>query len=154
LLHVNKHLKVISLNIGKKMTQNNDMTPEEQKQWVREQYQVATKYLAEQGLVTDSVLVEESRYIVPIVAVWKLKAINGQYFWVICGDLPTDFSKVDVAKNPRDAIRHFSFKWQMQAENLFKAAKQEQTDFAELLVSRAEGLYSLYEDDKFWNDKS
>jgi len=36
------------------------MTAEQQKQWVREQYQVATKYLATQGLVTDSV-VEENR---------------------------------------------------------------------------------------------
>jgi hypothetical protein len=31
------------------MTQEQKMTAEEQQQWIREQYQVATKYLAKQG---------------------------------------------------------------------------------------------------------
>ena len=75
------------------MTQEQQMTAEQQKEWVREQYQVATKYLAEQGLVTESVVVEESRYLVPLLALWKLKALDGSYYWVICGDVPSDFNK-------------------------------------------------------------
>ena len=104
------------------MSQESEMTAEQQQQWVREQYQVATKYLATQGLVTDSVVVEESRYLVPFMSVWKLKVLDGSYFWVICGDLPSDHNTVDVAPNAREAVRHFSFKWQMQAENLLKTA--------------------------------
>ena len=43
------------------MTQDVEMTEVEQQKWVREQYQVATKYLAEKGMVTNSVKVESSR---------------------------------------------------------------------------------------------
>lgn len=133
------------------MAKAQEMNAEQQNQWVREQYQVATKFLAEQGLVTESVVVEESRYLVPIMSVWKLKALDGCYYWVICGDLPTDHSRFDIAPNAREAVRHFSFKWQMQAENLFKSGDKEQDEFAKLLVGRAEGLYDLYQQEKFWD---
>lgn len=135
------------------MTQKQEMTAEQQQQWVREQYQVATKYLATQGLVTDSVVVEESRYIVPLMSVWKLKVLDGSYHWVICGDLPSDHNAFSAAPNAREAVRHFSFKWQMQAENLFKSGGKEQEDFAKLLVSRAESLYDMYQQEKLWDLK-
>jgi len=132
------------------MTQDVKMTEAEQKQWVREQYQVATKYLAEKGLVTNSVKVEDSRYIVPVLAIWKLSLLNGESYWVLCGDLPTDHSRFEVAPNAREALKHFSLKWQMQAENLLKVESKEQNDFAKLLIGRAENLYSLCENEKLW----
>ncbi len=130
--------------------QKQEMTVEQQQQWIKDQYQVATKYLATQGLVTDSVVVEESRYLVPIMSIWKLKALDGRYFWVICGDLPSDHNTFDVAPNAREAVRHFSFKWQMQAENLLKTGDKEQEKFAQLLIGRAEGLYDMYQQEKLW----
>jgi len=130
--------------------QQRDMTEEQQQKWVREKYQAATKYLATQGLVTDSVVVEESRYLVPLLAVWKLKVIDGSYVWVISGDLPTDHNVIDVATNAREAVRHFSFKWQMQAENLLKTDDKEQQEFAKLLIGRAEGLYDMYQNNSIW----
>ncbi len=135
------------------MTQEQEMTAEQQQQWVREQYQVATKYLAGQGLVTDSVVVEESRYLIPFLSIWKLKVLDGSYYWVICGDLPSDHNVLNVAPNAREAVRHFSFKWQMQAENLLKSGDKEQEEFAQLLISRAEGLYDTYQQEKLWELK-
>jgi hypothetical protein len=132
------------------MTEAVQMTEEEQQQWVRKQYQVATKYLAEKGVVTKSVQLEESRYILPALALWKLTAIDGNKFWVLCGDLPSDHSSVDVAPNAREALRHFSLKWQMQAENLLQAKDEEQNKFAQLLIGRAEGLYKLFDDESLW----
>jgi len=133
------------------MTQKQDMTAEQQQQWIREQYQIATKYLATQGLVTDSVIVEESRYLVPIMSIWKLKVLDGSYLWVICGDLPSDHNAFDVAPNAREAVRHFSFKWQMQAENLLKTGDKEQEKFAQLLIGSAEDLYDMYQQEKLWH---
>lgn len=132
------------------MTEAVPMTEEQQQQWIRDQYQVATKYLAEKGIVTNSVKAEDSRYLVPLLAVWKLNSLDGKSFWVICGDLPSDHSSVDVAINAREALRHFSLKWQMQAENLLQAKTAEQNDFANLLIARAEGLHKLCEDEKLW----
>ncbi|KGJ89575.1 DUF4826 family protein [Colwellia psychrerythraea] len=132
------------------MTKEVPMTEEQQQQWIKNQYQVATKYLAEKGVVTQSVQVEESRYLVPILALWKLTSIDGNKFWVLCGDLPSDHSSVDVAPNAREALRHFSLKWQMQAENLLQAKNEEQNEFAHLLIGRADGLYKLFNDESLW----
>ncbi len=132
------------------MTKDVPMTEEQQQQWIKNQYQVATKYLAEKGVVTQSVQVEESRYLVPILALWKLTSIDGNKFWVLCGDLPSDHSSVDVAPNAREALRHFSLKWQMQAENLLQAKNEEQNEFAHLLIGRADGLYKLFNDESLW----
>lgn len=132
------------------MTEEKKMTEQEQQQWVRNQYQVATKYLAEKGLVTNSVNVDESRYLIPFVSIWKLKLLDGSYVWAICGDLPTDHCEVSAAATARDAVRYFSFKWQMQAENLLKSDQKEQYDFAQLLISRAEGLYEFQENEAMW----
>ncbi len=132
------------------MIQDIEMTDEQKKQWVRDQYQVATKYLATQGLVTQSVVIEESRYLIPFMSVWKLKVLDGSYLWTICGDLPSDHNTFDVAPNAREAVRHFSFKWQMQAENLLKTGDKEQEDLAKLLIEKAEGLYDMYQQEKLW----
>jgi hypothetical protein len=135
------------------MTKAVPMTEEQQQQWVKKQYQIATKYLAEKGIITNSVAVEESRYLVPILALWKLTAMDGKKFWVLCGDLPSDHSSVDVALNAREALRHFALKWQMQAENLLQAKNEEQNKFAHLLIGRAEGLYKLHNDENLWLSK-
>lgn len=132
------------------MTQDKQMTEQEQQQWVKSQYQDATKYLAQKGLVTKSVAADDSRYLVPYVAIWKLTMNDGTKCWVIGGDLPTDHSSADVAPNAREAMRHFSLKWQMQAENLLGADDKSQNEFAQLLIGRAEGLYQLYENEKLW----
>lgn len=135
------------------MSNPGEFTEEQRNQWVREQYQKATKYLAEKGFVTESVATLDSRYLVPVVAVWKLQTIKKENVWVISGDLPCDHISVSAAENVREAIRNFSMKWQMQAQNILAAANDEtQVKFAEFLVSRAEGLYQIFENEKLWNE--
>mgnify|MGYP000244677647 CR=1 FL=1 len=52
------------------------LTDEEKQQWLKDKYQVATKFLAEKGLVTVSVSDADSRYIIPLFSVWKLNLID------------------------------------------------------------------------------
>jgi len=135
----------------KESTIQEQVLTEEQKQaWIREQYLKATKYLAEKGLVPESVAETESRYLVPIMTVWKISLLDKTKVWVICGDLPTDHVVLDNGEPARDVVRHFSLKWQLQAENLLRIESTEQQEFAQLLISRANGLYQLYENDKLW----
>lgn len=132
------------------MTEKKQLTNEEQQAWIREQYLVATKYLADKGLVTDSVVTQESRYLVPLLAVWKLKLLDGSFVWTISGDLPSDHIKGEIAETGRDSLRHFALKWQLQAENLLQDKGNTQETFANLLISRSEGLYELYENENLW----
>lgn len=137
------------------------ISPEEmeklRQEWVRTQFQKANRFLAEKGVIPSKVLADESRYLAPYLAIWKMesKRPTTKTYWVMSGDLPSDFVDVKVAKTARDAVRHFSMMWQMQAENLIRSGATRsdatQAKFAQLLVSRAESLYRMHNDEKLWN---
>lgn len=134
-------------------TQQTTNNPEEQMQiWVRERFQECNKYLAEKGILADKVLVDESRYMAPLVALWKVKARDRKVFWVITGQLPADHVPATIASDPRDVLRHFSMSWQLKADAILNAEQQDpvQQKFAALLIQRAEALYQLFNDDKYW----
>jgi hypothetical protein len=69
-----------------------EVSQEQLSAWVKEQFQRANKHLAEKGVLFDTVVTEESRYLAPFVAIWKIKALDGKFFWVISGDVPADFA--------------------------------------------------------------
>lgn len=137
------------------------ISPEEmeklRQEWVRTQFQKANRFLAEKGVIPSKVLADESRYLAPYLAIWKMesKRPTTKTYWVMSGDLPSDFVDVKVATTARDAVRHFSMMWQMQAENLIRSGATRrdatQAKFAQLLVSRAESLYRMHNDEKLWN---
>lgn len=127
-------------------------------EWIREHFQKANKFLAEKGVMPSNVLVDECRYLAPFVAIWKIesKQPKKQTYWVMSGDLPSDYVDVSVAQTARDAMRHFSMMWQMKAENLHRSGvtkEKTQADFANLLVSRAEDLYKMANDEKIWGEQ-
>jgi hypothetical protein len=132
------------------MTKKLEMTQEQQQAWIREQYLKATKYLAEKGLVTESVADTESRYLIPLMAVWKINLLDKTKVWVISGDLPTDHLVLEQSEPARNVLRHFTFKWQIQADSLLKSDVEEQVEYAKLLMNKAEGLYQLYAKDELW----
>ncbi|WP_371379202.1 DUF4826 family protein [Thalassotalea aquiviva] len=133
------------------MSDQQNNTDQQASQWVREQYLKATKYLADKGYVTDSVKMVDSRYLVPAVAVWKLNTLKNEQIWVISGDLPCDHIPVSAASDAREALRNFSLKWQIQAQNLLTSVNDStQQQFADVLINRAEALYQLFENDKLW----
>lgn len=124
----------------------------ERQKWVRECFQECNKYLAQKGILTNKVLVDQSRYLAPLVALWKVKTQDGKQLWVITGQVPADHVAASVSSDPRELLRHFSLNWQMKAQSILNqgSADKVQNDFAHLLISRAEGLYKLFEDDKLW----
>lgn len=138
-----------------------NITPEQaeamQQQWVQQQFQKANKFLAEKGVIPGKVLTDQSRYLVPYIAVWKMEASQPRkkQYWVISGDLPTDYVAADVAGNAREAIKHFSLTWQLKAENILNssaASDPTQQKFAQLLISRAQSLYQMQEDKALWGE--
>lgn len=133
------------------------MTEEEQRNWIREQFQKANAYLVEKGIMTDRILTKESRYLVPYIAVWKF-SVQGttEKAWAISGDVPTDHISANGAKDARDALRYFCYRWQYKAEQIMQneEANETEKEFASLLVKNAEKFYPLTEDDKLWGGDS
>ncbi|MBT8143145.1 MAG: DUF4826 family protein, partial [Gammaproteobacteria bacterium] len=80
-------------------------------------------------------------------------------WWVISGAVRSDHLQADVADNPRDALRHFCLKWQMQNARLEKASESDHpadqqawTGIGENLAAQAEALYQLVEQDSLWEN--
>lgn len=135
-----------------------DITIENQEQlssWVKEQFQRANKYLAEQGILFDSVVTEESRYLAPYFAVWKMKSSEGKYFWVTSGNVSCDAMAFENAPTARDAIKHFSFSWQAKAENIRVHVQpdRQQLAIAERLIKDAELLYEIQLREEVWQEQ-
>jgi hypothetical protein len=129
-----------------------EISEQQSSEWVREQYQRANKHLAEQGVLFESVVTQESRYLAPYVAVWKIKSTEGKYYWVISGDVPADAIPYEAEKNAQDTLRAFSMRWQLQAENILQSNTNDQLrqDFAKLLITKAEMVYDLFANENNW----
>jgi len=128
------------------------LTEQEIKNWTRDAYQKAIGFLGENGIITEIVVQKDSRYLAPLLAVWKVKSNKGKYYWVISGELPTDFMSIEGAASAREAIRAFSMRWQLQAEQIRQADQidESQLEFAVLLETRAEQLYELFNQETLW----
>lgn len=129
-----------------------NMTPEEVEAWKKECFEGAKKHLAEKGILPVEYFESEGKVVSPLCSIWKMKASNGKTYWTISGRLPTDFAEVTAAINAREAMRFFSFQWQLKADELLKQNPHDKAhqDFANYLVNRAQGLYELYEQDAIW----
>jgi hypothetical protein len=127
-------------------------TQEQLTSWVREQFQRANKHLATDGILFEKVIQEECRYLAPIVAIWKIKDQQQRLIWVISGEVPVDYVAADNATSAREVMRHFSFSWQIKAENILRTGTEDKTqrDYAALLQKKAELLYQLFNDEKLW----
>ncbi len=139
-----------------KNTAAKPMTEAETQEWVRLQFQRANLHLAEQGIIMESVAVAESRYLPPLIAVWKIHGLNKNVVWAISGDVPVDYLPVAVAADAREAIKHFSYRWQMKAQQIMDNGISDQTsaDYVQLLVGRANMLYDLSESETLWQAKA
>ncbi|MBT8047730.1 MAG: DUF4826 family protein [Xanthomonadales bacterium] len=96
-----------------------------------------------------------------IAKVWEASQ-NTQFIWTISGDaVVTDHIKGSLATTPREAARHFSLKWQMDAERVLSLAKSKTPSgkpephleaHSQKLIRNAEALYDLTTVDDFWKE--
>lgn len=100
-----------------------------------------------------------SPYKVLIAKVWEASQ-KSNFIWTISGEaVITDHIAGNVATTPRDAARHFSLKWQMDADRLLELAKNkgagESTEanmeaYTTKLIQYAEYLYDMASRDEVW----
>ena len=98
--------------------------------------------------------------------VWPQDDRN-RVFWVISGPgLPTDHIESSLAEEPREAVKHFSLKWQLQSSSMENLDAQpasteepvsksiDMADVAKKLQEHAEALYSLVNRDDLWDSQA
>jgi len=147
------------------MTQNPDNVASKEaeqqfKKWSQTEYVKISKFCGSKGYRVSRVVHSKCQSLPPMLAVWYVKTNEKDVdLWVISGEFPTDITSSKIAKNAREALRHFSMSWHIQAAKLedgiaegkFELGdEQTQAKFAKELIARAEGLYDLYNSDKLW----
>ena len=111
------------------------------------------------GVAIDAAPVWGSENEILIAKVWDT-ANKSQFIWAITGELAvTDHIPGSMAVTPRDVARHFSYKWQMDADRLAEIANSDSQIAntsaiiqaqSKNIIQLAESLYSLTERDEPW----
>ena len=118
-----------------------------------------TKTGAISGVAIDAAPVWGAEDQLLIAKVWD-SSNKSQFIWAITGELAvTDHIPGSMAVTPRDAARHFSYKWQMDADRLAEVAgagsqaantKANIEAHSRKIIQLAEALYALTEQDEPW----
>ena len=111
------------------------------------------------GVAVDAAPVWGAENELLIAKVWDT-ANKSQFIWAITGDLAvTDHIPGNLAVTPRDAARHFSYKWQMDADRLAEMANADSQVAntranieaqSKKIIQLAESLYAMTEQEEAW----
>jgi hypothetical protein len=150
------------------MDDSDDDDPEADERWCIQQRATVGDYLRSQKIQHGQVGDWPAWFIPPYVSIWAIESLvqpGAIGWWVISGDLPTDYisaAEVQPPQHPRKAIRVIADRWlkQVEAWNAGKdyegiriAGPHSHQELAPLLESRAKLLIEWTDDDSLWEDE-
>lgn len=113
----------------------------------RSQLGEALSELRAAGAIEETIMEARPAWFLPfriVVGQSRTSPGDANFIWVIGGKVPIDCLPSNVAATARDAARHFSLKWQLDSERLVG-------EEAANLIKIAEYLYSIVDNDDYWN---
>lgn len=149
------------------MTESNaGADTEASKSWYTQLLDQVVKEMIRLKAVTGVAVQASPAWMVPnemlIAKVWGVTN-ESDFIWTMSVDkLISDYIAGSLATTPREVARHFSMKWQMDADRLLNLEKSKNTGkkevkrmkaYAKKLVEHAEVLYELTERDDVWQER-
>ena len=132
--------------------------------WCNDRRAEISAYLVAQRVPHGDVGDWPAWHLAPYVSVWAIESAvepGSLGWWVISGDLPTDYASSRGLPSPREALRGFAARWQAAAvlmargeahpEVRIGSRAEERKLLAPLLRERAELLARWAEDDELWD---
>ena len=138
--------------------------PELEERWCDERRAEVSEYLKGERISHGRVGEWPAWHVAPYVSIWAIESVERPEWvgwWVICGDLPTDFVSATSIKKPREVVRAFATEWADVAEHMLRGEPHPETtigspeywaELGPLLKARAEILADLAVDDSIWDD--
>jgi hypothetical protein len=136
-----------------------------ERQWCEARRAQVMDYLRTEGVDHGEVGDWPAWHVAPYVSVWAVESkvrAGSVGWWVICGDLPTDYISSQFVMTPREAIRAIAEQWKKQAE-LMRLGRsspdtqvgrsEERTTLAPLLESRVSMLLRWTSDPSLWQNQ-
>ena len=90
------------------MEEPNYDDPAIEERWCEERRKEVTDYLDRQKVEYKEVGEWPAWHVPPYVSIWAIESAQKPGlvgWWVVCGDLPTDYISADTIKHPREAMR-------------------------------------------------
>lgn len=140
--------------------------PAQEEKWCDERRGEVAAYLRNEGVSHGRIGEWPAWHVAPYVSIWAIEsAARPEWvgWWVICGDLPTDYVSADTIKHPRDAMRAISKRWLEVSGYMSRGEKHPTVNIGSpdtwptlgpLLGSRAETLARWANDDSAWDDEA
>ena len=137
--------------------------PEREAEWNREQRANVLEYLAGAGVAQADVPREPTWSASPHLAIWPVRSSvqpHATGWWVISGDVPTDYVSSSEIPNERAAMRVFARRWMKASRRMARGEKPEDfqigrpnewKSLAPMLASRAKLLAEWAADDDLWS---
>ena len=141
-----------------------DPTTADEEAWCASQRFQVLEYLEQERLAHGELGEWPAWHVWPHVAVWAVESAHRPGWvgwWVVSGDLPTDYTSCGPERHPREGVRDIAQRWQ-QAASLWKEGKRahgfsigspdNEASLAPLLAARADLLLSFVADDSLWSE--
>ena len=137
--------------------------PKVEEAWCKERRGDVTAYMRGTGTRFGSIPEWPAWHVPPFVSVWPVEsgvAPGRLGWWVICGDLPTDYLSGNDAADPREAVRAIATRWQEVVSTWERGqehpameigGKSDRAQLLPLLKGRAKVLLEWCEDDSLWD---
>jgi hypothetical protein len=142
--------------------------PEVEERWCEQQRQSVADYFHSQGVQHGRIGEWPAWHLAPYVSVWAIESrMRPEWigWWVICGDLPTDYilaADIEYPQHPRKAIRAIAERWLKLLDAWSKGLdeyegfrigdRHSRQELAPLLEARAKLLIDFADDDGLWEE--
>jgi hypothetical protein len=136
--------------------------PDTEDQWCAARRIEVIKYLEHENVKHRNVGEWPAWHIAPYVSVWAIESdLRPTWvgWWVLCGDLPTDYVSADKIKHPREAILAIASQW-LEAVKFMECGEKPPTFsigseevakvLSPLLQSRASTLIEWANNEAIW----
>jgi hypothetical protein len=136
--------------------------PAVDQQWCCDIRQRVADYLGLQRVEHGEIGAWPAWHVAPYVSIWAIESLKSPGWvgwWVICGDMPSDYVSAAKIKHPREAMRAFAQQWKDVSAHMRAGIRHPDTnigtperaaELAPLLESRAGLLAQWAEDDGAW----
>ena len=126
--------------------------------WCASRRDDVVAYLATERLDHGEVGEVPAWFITPVLSIWAVESLKNPGWlgwWVICGDVPTDYCSSQDCPHPRLATKRIAEHWRTEIARTRQGDLQIgrtglSVDLIDLLAARAEMLLTLAEDNAIW----
>ncbi len=131
-------------------------------EWCHEAHGEVSKYLAGEGIPHGTVGEWPAWHVVPVISVWAIESATEKGtvgWWVVYGDIPTDYIAAGDMAHPRDVLRAIAWRWKEYVDAIKAGNPPEgysvggdnpEPELLDMLESRAGLLVEMAADDEVW----